>query len=308
MSDRHVVVGAGPVGREVAARLAAAGREVVVLTRSGRDTGLPGVAHEAVDASEVDALTGRVEGAVALYNCANPGDYTTWEAVWPPLAASMRQAAERTGAVLAITGNLYPYGPVDRPMVEGMPDAATDHKAVLRTTMWADALAAHRAGRLSAFEVRGSDYVGRGVGANGHVPRVLPAALRGRDVRVLGDPHQPHSWTDVQDVARTLVAVVDRPQAWGRVWHVPTHEPRTQSEAVNDVLAAVGRPPVRVRAMPRALTWGAARVLPMMRELEELRYQFTRPYVLDSSAAQAELGLEPTPWDEICRRTADVTP
>ncbi|MFY0405636.1 NAD-dependent epimerase/dehydratase family protein [Solicola sp. PLA-1-18] len=304
MSDRHVVVGAGPVGREVATQLAASGREVVVLTRSGRDTGIAGVSHEAVDASDPVALRERVEGAVALYNAANPVDYTTWEQLWPPLAASLHQVAEQTGAVLAITGNLYPYGPVDRPMVEGMPDAATDHKAVLRSRMWADALAAHRAGRMHAFEVRGSDYVGTGVGTNGHVSRVLPAALQGKDVRVLGDPDQPHSFTDVRDVARTLVAVVDRPEAWGRVWHVPTNPPRTQTEAVNDVLAAVGKPAVRVRAIPRPITWAAGKVVPMMRELEELRYQWTRPYVLDSSAAQAELGLAPTPWDEVCRRTA----
>ncbi len=80
-----------------------------------------------------------------LYNCANPGDYTQWEKVWPPLAAALLTTAERTGAVYAITGNLYPYGPVDGPMTEDLPDAATDHKGVLRARLWADALAAHRA-------------------------------------------------------------------------------------------------------------------------------------------------------------------
>ena len=59
-----------------------------------------------------------------LYNCANPADYTQWEARWPPLAASFLAAAERTGAVYAITGNLYPYGPVDGPLTEDLPDAA----------------------------------------------------------------------------------------------------------------------------------------------------------------------------------------
>jgi hypothetical protein len=33
-------------------------------------------------------------------------------------------------------------------------------------------------------------------------------------------------------------------------------------------------------------------------------YQWTRPYVLDDTASRAHFGLEPTPWDEICRRTA----
>jgi hypothetical protein len=41
-----------------------------------------------------------------------------------------------------------------------------------------------------------------------------------------------------------------------------------------------------------------------MRELRETEYQFQRPYVLDSSAIERELGLRPTPWAEVCRATA----
>jgi hypothetical protein len=45
--------------------------------------------------------------------------------------------------------------------------------------------------------------------------------------------------------------------------------------------------------------------MPVMKELRETEYQFARPYVLDSSASEAELGLSPTPWDEVCRATAE---
>lgn len=44
----------------------------------------------------------------------------------------------------------------------------------------------------------------------------------------------------------------------------------------------------------------------MLCELEQTAYQFVRPYVLDSRAVTAELGLAPTPWDEVCRRTAGL--
>src|SRR5690606_9607001 len=211
--DRHLVVGAGPVGRQVAALLAGRGSHVTVATRSGRSTGVGGVEHLTLDAADPDALTRATEHAAVLYNCANPTDYTRWETVWPPLAASLQTAAERTGAVYAITGTLYPYGPVDGPMTEGLPDAATDHKGRLRTRLWADARAAHDAGRLRAVEVRGSDYMGPGVGQNGHVSRVVPAALRGRRAMMMGRTDLPHTFTDVRDVARTLVAAADDPDA-----------------------------------------------------------------------------------------------
>jgi nucleoside-diphosphate-sugar epimerase len=305
VSSTHLVVGAGPVGRHVAALLVGRGDRVTVASRSGRDTGLPGVRHLAVDASDPEALTRAAAGADVLYNCANPGDYTQWERVWPPLAASLLTAAERTGAVLAITGTLYPYGPVDGPAHAGLPDAATDHKGVLRARVWADALAAHRNGRVRAVEVRGADYVGPGIGANGHVSRVLPTALRGKAVSMVGRVDQPHTFTDVGDVARTLVAAAEDAGAHGQAWIVPSNPARSQRQALTEVLAAAGRPPVPVRRLRTGTVRALGVVSPLMRELGQLAYQFDRPYTVDDGASRAHFGIEPTPWDEVCRRTLD---
>ncbi|PUB27790.1 nucleoside-diphosphate-sugar epimerase [Promicromonospora sp. AC04] len=304
MSDSHLIVGAGPIGRHVAALLADRGSRVTVVSRSGRSTGIDGVQHLALDASDPDALARAAEGTDYLYNCANPADYTQWERVWPPLAASLLSAAERSGAVYAITGTLYPYGPVDVPISEDLPEAATDHKGRLRARMWAEARAAHDAGRIRAVEIRGSDYMGRGVGGNGHISRLVPDALRGKRALMMGRTDLPHTFTDVHDAARTLVAAAEDPGAHGRVWHVPSNPPVAQAQALTDVLASVGKPPVKVSSLRGAGLAAAALAVPFMREMREIIYQWERPYVLDDSAARARFGIAPTPWDEVCRRTA----
>ena len=305
MSDRHVIVGAGPVGRAAAVQLVAEGHEVLLVSRSGAGPEVPGAHRVTADAADADRLAELAEGAVALYNCVNPPSYTVWPDFWPPVAAAFLAATERTGATLVTASCLYAYGPVDEPMVEGMPDAATTKKARIRGLMWADALAAHEAGRIAAVEVRGSDYVGPWVGPDtSHVVRVREAALAGRTVRVMGRPDQPHSFTDVRDMGRALAAVAQAPRTWGRVWHAPTNAPRTQAEVVADVCRAAGRAPVTVKGFPRWVLGVGGAVVPVLRELRETEYQFARPYVLDSSAIARELGLEPTPWDEVCRATA----
>ena len=306
MNDRHIVVGAGPVGRQVAQLLAGRGSEVIVVTRSGTSTGTDGVSHERADASDPGQLSVIAEGASVLYNCANPGAYTSWSKVWPPLASSFLEAAERSGAVLAITGNLYPYGPVNGPMAEGLPDAATDTKGILRARMWADAKAAHGSGRIRAVEVRGSDYVGLGVGDGGHVSRQVPTIAKGKRAWVIGSADEPHSFTDVLDMARMLIAAAEDDTAHGQIWHAPTNLPRTQREAITDVLAAMGKPPVGVTGMPSGVLRAAGIFSPLMRELSAMSYQWTRPYVLDDVASRAHFGVAPTPWDEVCRRTAKL--
>ena len=308
MSEMMVIVGAGPIGAHAARLLADRGERVVLITRSGRGPDLAGVSRVAVDAADADALTAVAAGARSLFNCANPTDCTTWDRVWPPLAESLLQTAERTGATLVTASCLYGYGPTGAPMVEGQPDLATDHKGRLRAAMWAQARSGHEAGRLTAVEVRASDYVGAGVGGNGHVTRQLPTVLRGRTAWVIGRPDLPHTWTDVADMARALVAVADRPDTWGRVWHAPSNEPRTQRQAITDVLAAAGHGPVPVRGIPAPALRAVGLVNPLMREVAELSSMFSRPYVMSSARSQEVLGLAPTPWDEVCRRTAAGNP
>jgi len=295
---RHLVMGAGSVGTAVAELLAADGAEVVVLTRSGGGPDRPGVERVRGDAADADAVTSAARGATAVYNCVNP-PYHQWAELWPPIAAALLAAAESTGAVLATASNLYAYGPVSEPMREGQPDRPEGPKARVRAKMTSDALALHEAGRIRAVEVRASDYLG--AGDQSVLDRVLPRALAGRPVRVIGAPDQPHSWTWAPDVARTLVAAVAYEPALGRVWHALTNAPRTQREVVADHCRAAGVPPVRVGALPHLALRAVGLVNPVVRELEETRYQFVRPFVLDSKATERELGLAPTDWDDVCR-------
>jgi len=305
MSERHVVVGAGPVGQATAELLVEQGNEVLLVSRSGAGPDIPGVRREAADAADAGRLSELAHGAAAIYNCVNPPSYPVWPTFWPPVAAAFLEAAEQSGAVLVTAAALYPYGPVEGPMVEGLPDAATTKKALIRARMWAEAKQRHDDGRIRAVEVRGSDYMGpRVTTAAGHIARVAPAALKGKTVRVFGSPHQPHSFTDVRDMARALVRVADEPTAWGRVWHAPTNPAKTQTEVLEDVAASVGRTIGKVKSMPHVLLSVGGLVVPQLRELRETEYQFAAPYVLDSSAIGTVFGLTPTPWDEVCRATA----
>jgi nucleoside-diphosphate-sugar epimerase len=302
MSAHHLVIGGGPVGRHVASILVERGDRVVIGTRTGRNTGVAGATYIPLDASDAASLVRAAEGAAGLFNTANPGDYPVWEKLWPPMAAALLEAAEKSGAVYAMTGNLYPIGPVDAPMTESMPNGAREHKGVLRARIWADALAAHQAGRVRAFEVRASDWIGGGLG---HISRVLPTAMAGRPVRMIGRVDLPHSYTDVKDAARTLVAGFDDPGAHGSTWHVPSNPPKTQTEVIDELLDTAGRAHVSVTGTPPALLRVLGIVSPMAREVAQLSYQLTRPYVLDSTAAERRFGITPSSWREGLQRTVD---
>ncbi|RJL34278.1 NAD-dependent epimerase/dehydratase family protein [Bailinhaonella thermotolerans] len=297
----HVVIGTGQIGGHVARLLAADGHDVVVVTRSG--TGPEGTRRVALDAASADGLTRAAEGADALYNCANP-PYHRWPQEWPPLAAAALRAAEKTGAVLVNAGNLYAYGPVDGPMTESLPLAATETKGRVRARIWAEALAAHEAGRARVTEARSSDYFGPGATDPSLLnARFMPPLLAGRPIRVTGDPDAPHTWTYLPDAARAMITLATDPRAWGRAWHVPSPPPRSIREMARLLAREAGAPEPRVSRIPRPALRLAALASPLVREVLAVSYQVDRPFVADSSAFTGTFGQEPAPLGEMLTET-----
>ncbi|MET9604863.1 NAD-dependent epimerase/dehydratase family protein [Streptomyces sp. NPDC006512] len=300
----YVVMGFGAAGAATARLLLEQGHSVRVVTRTGRPPE-PGIEHVAFEAADSARLTEAVRGAVALFNCAAP-PYHRWVAELPALASSACAAAEATGAVLVVLGNLYGYGPVDVPMTEALPLAASGPKGAVRAAAWEEARKLHEQGRIRAVEVRASDFFGPGVTDGGHLAaRVLPPLLRGKPVSTLGDPDAPHSWTYLPDVARALAEVAGQESAWGRAWHVPTEPARSVRQMTDRLAAEAGTAPVAVRTVPAPVLALGSLFSPLLRELKEIRYQFTRPFVVDASAYEAGFTVRATPLDQQVKATVD---
>ncbi|MFC5661866.1 NAD-dependent epimerase/dehydratase family protein [Kitasatospora misakiensis] len=295
----HVVTGAGPTGTATALRLAEAGERVRLVTRRGTGPAHPGIERIAADATDADALTALVEGAASLVNCAAP-PYHRWIGEFPPLAAGLLTAAERTGAGYVMLGNVYGYGPVDGPLTEDLPAAPTSRKGTLRAALWADALAAHRAGRARVTEVRASDFLGRGA-TSLFAFMVVPAVLAGEPVDYPADLDAPHSWSYLGDVAATLVAAALGEAAWGRAWHVPSTSEASTREVARRLAAAAGAPEPLLTAMPPAeLARSGDAVLA---EVEEMGYLYDRPLRLDSTRTEELLGVTATPFEAVVEET-----
>lgn len=306
-AELHIVVGAGPVGSTVAQRLAREGRRVRLVTRSGSGPEHPLIQRVPADASDPSALAAVSKRGTVIYNCANPGGYPQWKSVWPPLAASILRAAESSGAVLVTLGNLYGYGPVTRPMTRDMPLRPSDPKGALRARMWEDALAAHRAGRVRATEARASDYIGPTAPARSSILALYAnATLADRRAWVFADPDQPHAWTAVTDIAATLIALGSDERAWGSPWIVPSSAPVSTREVLSRLAQIAGAGEPRLRRIPRGLLRAAGLVVPTLRELVGVLYQFDAPFVVDASATTETFGLTATPWRKVLARTAPI--
>jgi nucleoside-diphosphate-sugar epimerase len=295
----NVVVGAGGTGVATAELLAEDGHDVRLITRRGSGPSHPRIRRIALDATNTSELATAISGAPSLFNCAAP-PYHQWRTQFPALAAALLNAAITTQVNYVMLGNLYGYGPVDAPMTEDLPMRPNSVKGRLRARIWAEAKAAHDAGRVRVAEVRASDFIGRGA-MSVFTIMVAPKVLAQKPALFPADLDAPHSWTGTADAARAMVAVAASDHAWGQAWHAPTNAPVSARELAAMLARCAGVRDPRLYRMPGWLLGAAGWGSEVVRELPEMQYQLQKPFVVDSSRMRREFMLTPTPLADILR-------
>ncbi|HEU4667796.1 MAG TPA: NAD-dependent epimerase/dehydratase family protein [Arthrobacter sp.] len=299
----YVVTGAGPVGWTVAEQLAERGHRVRILTRSESGPTHPMVERIAGDARDAAQLSAVMAGASAAFHCIHGSAYraSAWQAELPPAEQAVLAAAQAAGAVVVFPESLYSYSEPDRVMTENSPRTATGGKRGVRTQL----LRARAEAAAPTVSVVAGDFFGPRVRMAHAGERMVTAILAGKTLNVMGSASQPHSFTFVPDLAAAMIAAAERPSAWNKVWHAPTGPALTQQELAHAIARAAGKAAPRLRALPGWAIRAAGIFSTDARELAEMLYQFEKPFVMDSAASQAALGVSPTPLDEAAAATVD---
>lgn len=297
----HVVFGGGGgAGGALVRELAARGRRVRAVSRSGGGDHPRDVEVVRADASDPASARQAAAGAAVLYHAVNV-PYQHWTATLPPVMDALIGAAAAANARLVYVDNLYAYGPVDGPMTEELPDRATTRKGRLRAELAETLLAAHRAGTVRAAIGRAADFYGTGANSIAG-DRLFRAVVAGKKASWPATLDAPHSMTYLPDYARVLATLGEREEAFGEVWHAPPAPPLTGREFIELAFAEAGTRP-KLGVLTPTMVRLAGLVNPMIREFAEMGYQFARPFVLDGAKFQRAFGGEPTPHAEAIRQT-----
>lgn len=297
LSNQHVVLGSGVVGSTLAKLLAESGNQVIIASRSGKGPEHKKIVCAKANASSFIDLYSLSNNPKVIYNCVNP-PYNKWKAEWPPISNSLNKYAEKTGAVLVTCSNLYGYGPHDGVLTEELPLNAKWTNGRVRADMWLEAKALHDAKKIRATEVRGSDYICASDQSR-MGDRVVPNVIKGKKIQLLGAIDQLHTWTDPEDVAQLMIVVGQDERAWGKPWHVPSNEPKTQLQVVQDISNALGVTAPSVSSVPVTMQKLIGIFNPVIKELLNSNYQFDKPFVMSDSITRNTFGLKPKKWDKV---------
>ncbi|MDX1991220.1 MAG: NAD-dependent epimerase/dehydratase family protein [bacterium] len=300
-NELHVVFGAGPVGKGIARELAAKGKQVRIVNRSGKAADLPASVEVCgTDAYNHENARRVTEGAAVIYQAAQP-EYHEWVEKFPPLQTSILEAAAAARAKLVVVENLYSYGDTNgKPLTETLPANAHTRKGKLRSAMTDQLMAAHQAGKVQVTIGRASNFYGPEYDVMAEM--VFYPALAGKKANALGSLDQPHSFTYVPDFAKALVILGEHDSALGQIWHIPNAPALTQREFLTLTFEAAGQP-ANIGSIGSLMMRIGGLFNPSAKETIEMMYEWTKPFVVDSSRFTRAFGLEATPIKEGIRHT-----
>ncbi len=300
----HVILGAsGGLGSAVLWQLINQGKRVRAVSRSVRAGVELGDQVEFMqgDITNLTQIKKICQGAAVIYHCTN-APYPAWTKSLPPMMQGVIIGAEDSGAKVVYGDNLYMYGRVSGLITPDLPDRTTGHKGQVRAKVAAELMTAHRSGRIQATIGRASDFFGPGVLNSMMGEVVFQALVAGKTLNLIGKLDVPHTYTFVEDFAKGLVTLGEREEALGEIWHIPSAKSLTTQQFLDLIFAEAQQTPKLRTASPLMLNF-LGLFSPMMRELQEISYEFTEPFVVDHSKYERVFGSDVTPHREAIRKT-----
>ena len=301
--ELHVIFGGGQVGLPLARLLAERGLRVRMVKRSA---GAPqGVELMQGDATDPNFCVEAARGASTVYHCMNP-PYSSrvWADVIPKYTENLIAAAGKAGARLVVLESVYMLGRSGgRPMNEDTPMNPCSRKGEIRAREAERLFDAHRRGEARVTAGRASDFYGPGATASHVGDQFWKPVIAGGRGQVLVNPDAIHTYHYVPDVAASLAALgMAGDDAYGKPWMLPCTAAESMRALVARFSRYLGRD-IGFRVMPGWAVKALGLVVPMIREIGEMMYQWDEPFVIDDRRFRAAFHAEPV---EAERAAADT--
>jgi nucleoside-diphosphate-sugar epimerase len=191
---------------------------------------------------------------------------------------------------------------------ESAPQNPTTRKGAIRAEMERRLRQAAAEG-IRALIVRAGDFFGpRGTGSSWFSAALVKPGKPVTSVLYPGRKGVGHQWAYLPDVAETMARLVeneDRLAAF-EAFHMDGHWDSDGTAIIGAIGRVCGKPSLRARSFPWWAVRLASPLVPLFREMIEMRYLWRKPLRMDKSRLVAFLGKEPhTPLDEAVRITLE---
>lgn len=303
-----ILGGGGSIGNLLAKELKTYTDKIRIVSRNPKKVN-PDDELVACDLMVEKDVAKAVAGSKVVYLVAGV-KYSTkvWQEQWPAIMRNTIEACKKANARLVFFDNIYMYSEDHlNGMDESTPIDPPSEKGKVRAEIARTLMEKVHAGELEATIARSADFYGPGVGANGMLRQmVIDNLAKGKKANWIGRLNRLHSFTYTPDAARATALLGNSDKAFGEVWHLPTAKhPPTGAQWIVLIAKSLKTEP-KARKVGKLLVRSMGAVMPVMREMVEMYYQYDRDYVFNSDKIEKAFEIEATPYLEGVREIVAI--
>jgi nucleoside-diphosphate-sugar epimerase len=305
----QTILGAnGVIAQGLARELGQSGRKIRQVSRNPCKVN-PTDETLSADLLDAQATARAIKGSEVAYLVAGL-QYSTkvWREQWPLVMRNVIDACKRHGARLVFFDNVYAYGLVEGVMTEETPFNPCSKKGEVRAriaTMLLDEMAANN---LQAMIVRAADFYGPGALLSLTHSTVFEKLRANKTPQWVGKGSKVHTFSYTPDAGRATAVLGQSSEAYGQTWHVPTSKKQLTGEDFVRMACDLAGRPFKMQVAPRWMLKLMGLFVPILRENDEMMYQFEHDYRFDSSKIEAAFGLQATSYEEGIQSCLEVVP
>lgn len=216
-----------------------------------------------------------------IVNAMNPPGYKNWATEIPRITAEVIEAARLSGATVLVPGNVYNFGDQPGPWSDETPQRACSRKGEIRIAMEAQYRRAARDG-VQTIILRGGDFIDAVPSGNFFDMVVAKNATRGK-ITYPGTPDIPHAWAYLPDMARAAVGLAETRSQLSTFEDIAFEGYTLTGEDIRQTLEMLIGKRQKLAAFPWLIVRLASPLVPLWREILEMRYLWDHPHALDGA-------------------------
>lgn len=274
---------------------------------SRREMKVEGAETFAADVLDKDKLFEAVKGSDIVYLLIGLRyEAKVWERDWPVIMRNVIDACKANKSKLIFFDNAYMYGRVHGYISESTPYKPISRKGRVRAEIAKMLQDEMQAGSIKAIIARAVDFYGPGVTDKSVAGNLVFNNMKNKKkAQWFINAEVPRSYNYVPDAAEGIYKLAKRESAYGQVWHLPSVKPPLTGKEFIELAAKYMGASDKFTVLPRLVLKLIGFFNPVLREIYEMHYQDEFPFLFDSSKFEREFNLEPTPYEEAIKKTAE---
>lgn len=298
----QTILGAGGgAGTEITRELSNYTKEIRVVSRNPKKVNDTDQLMKA-DLTDPKQLDEAVKGSeIAYVTIAFPYNIKVWRELWPKFMKNLIDTCTKYKTKIVFVDNVYMYDPKYlNNMTEETPINPISQKGKVRAEVARMLMDAVEKNKVEAIIARAPDFYGLGVVGSMLYQSVYLNLLKDKSPQWLGKLDVIHNFIYSKDIGKAVALLGNTKDAYNQVWHLPTTDKKLTNQQWIELMMNAMNKQKKIQTMPDWMISLVGLFMPILKELQDVGYQFKQDYFFNSSKFNKRFNFTPiSPEDGI---------